>query len=262
MKTLDDRAQSGFPLSIGTSISLETLFTPVQDVYDDSRVVDNLEDLSTYSLYVFNVSTILRNLINSVPYATIATVSRQVILDTLLSEIEFLTNFFATNNIDISFYINNYNFVHNTYDSKKLRRATTDKQVHIDSLFRYCLGKIEKEDDVTLFTKDIKYKKEDSVLLFTHVPFDLLSYSNFIKMDLLESHTGVIKTRKSWNSKYFPIPGKDMSFLPFFEYLLTTFGDHVMFHPSSMEERIKVYTMMVKKKVNPLTREFSLEYLK
>lgn len=259
---LANRTQSGFPVSIGTGLSLETLFTPIQDVYDDTREVKNIPDLGVYTVYIFNVSTLLRNLINAISYKDLVMIPISDIHEALLEEIEFLTNYFASSQINIKFYINNYAFVHNAYkEGDKLRKSTTDKQLYTDSIFNYCLDRLKKEDDVQSFSKDIKYNKTDSALIFTHVPFDLLSYTNFVKLDLLESHTGLIKTRKDWNTKYYPIPNKDMSFLPFMEYLLVTFGDHVMFKPDPINKRLEVYEAMKKKNVNPLTSELSFSFM-
>lgn len=253
---------SGFPVSIGTGLSLETLFTPVQDVYDTTREVKNLPDLGVYSVYLFNVSTLLRNLINAINYKDLVTIPVPEIHAALLDEIDFLTNHFVSSQINIKFYINNYTFVKNVYkDKDKLRESSTDKQKYTDSIFQYCLDRIKKNDDVEEFSKDIHYDKRDSALIFTHIPFDLLSYGNFVKLDLLESHTGLIKTRKDWNTKYYPIPNQDMSFLPFMEYLLVTFGDHVMFKPDPISKRNEVYEALKKKGVNPLTTEFSMSFM-
>lgn len=262
--TLANRPTSGFPLSIATSLALETLFTPIQDVYDPSREVHNLTDLSTYSLYLFNVATLLRNIIQSVSYQELATIPRNDVRDALLEEIEFLSQFFESNNVPLTFYLHTYTYVKQTYgQGNKLRKSTTDKQLFIDALTTYCLDHVRKQDDVTVFHKDLRFKAEDSVLVFTHVPFDLLSYGNFLRLDLLESHTGLIKTRKDWNTKYFKLPGeRDMSFLPFMEYLLTTFGDHVMFTPAPLKERLELYESLKKKHVHPLMSELSLSFMR
>lgn len=258
---LVNRTMSGFPVSIGTGLSLETLFKPIQEVYDSSRQVDTLSDLSIYSIYIFNISTLLRNVITSISFKDLVTISNSDIYDVLLEEIEFLTNHFLSNNLNIKFYVNNYKFIKDNYSKDKLRKSTTDKQLFIDSINSYCLNKLKKEDDVELFTKDIHYDKNSSGLIFTHIPFDLLSYTNFIKLDLLESHTGKIKTRKDWYTKYYPIPNKDMSFLPFMEYLLVVFGDHVMFKPDPLDKRLNLYNILKKKNVNPLTSELSLSFI-
>ncbi len=258
---LSKKSESGFPASMGTSLALETLFTPVQSVYDESRIVPEKPNLAEYTLYVFNVTTLLRNLINSVPYMNIILVPKKDILENLLEEIEFLTNFFSSNSLNIKFYINDYSYVKRVYKPEQLRHSTTEKQLFIDSINNYCLNALRKEDDIDLFTKDVHYSKEDKILLFTHIPFDLLSYSNFIRLDLLESNTGVIKTRKSWNTKYFKMPHEDMSFLPFNEYLLSVFGDHVMFAPAPLKKRLEVYEAMKKKKVHPLMDVMSFEFI-
>ncbi|EKD89621.1 MAG: hypothetical protein ACD_33C00026G0001 [uncultured bacterium] len=258
---LNERPMSGFPLSIATSLALETLFNPVIEVFDTTREVPPKAKVSDYSVFIFNINTLLRNIITSVPYIAIREVKFNEVLDILLEEIDFLTNFFNNNNMYIKFYINNYSYVKKTYDIKKLRNATTEKQLYIDQITAYCLDKIVKEDNVDKFTKDVKYHKEDNGLIFTHVPYDLLSYDNFTSLALLESHTGLIKTRKTWNSKYYPLPNKDMSTLPFFEYLLITFGDNVMFHPDPLKERLELYEALIKKKVHPMMSDFSLSIL-
>lgn len=259
---LASRTMSGFPVSIGTGLALETIFEPIQSVYDETRVVPDRIDLDTYNNYIFNVSTLLRNIINSVHSGDIFLIPKKDILDVLLDEIAWLTEFFHIEGLTINFYVNNYAFVKLTYDKEGiLRKPTTDKQIAIDNIFKYCLDYISKQDDVTQFSNSIHYNREDQALIFTHVPWDLLSYSKFVKLDLLESHTGLIKSRKLWNTKYYPIPGHDMSFLPFMEKLLTTFGDHVMFKPAPIKERINLWSAMKRKNVNPLTTELSFEFM-
>lgn len=254
------QSTTSFPVSIPTGLSLETLFTPILPQIDETRTVENLPDLSVYTLYAFNISTLTRNLINSFKYEDIAGVKNKFIYEILEAEIFFLSSFFQENNVPITFYINSYSYFINTYKDK-IRKPTTDQQNRINDITSYCLSQAKTLTNTHKFSKDIRFGKEHSVLLFTHIPADLLSYGNFTTLDLLESHTGLIKTRKDWNSKYFPIPNKDMSILPFMEYLLTTFGDRVMFKPSPLKQRIELYDSMVKKGVTPLTSEFSMSFL-
>lgn len=256
---LSNRIQSGFPVSIATGMALETLFTPVQSVYDDTRKVPDKINLEDYNNYIFNVSTFLRNITTSIPSSNILFVPKKDILDILMDEIEWLTEFFHAEGLTINFYANNYNFVKSTYDKDNiLRKPTTDKQMAMDNIFKYCLDHLSKQDEVTQFSNSVHFNKEDQALIFTHVPWDLLSYNRFVKLDLLESHTGLVKSRKLWNTKYYPIPEHDMSFLPFMEKLLTTFGDNVMFKPAPIKERIDLWSVMKRKNVNPLTTEKNL----
>lgn len=245
---------SSFPVSIPTGLALETLFTPIIDSIDPERTVNNLPDLSVYTLYAFNVSTLMRNILSTFTAEQIANVPLEPFYEILSDEVEFLKGFFDNNNVRIEFYINTYSYFKKAYPDN-LRKANSDKQKRLDTITNYCLNKAKQNLPITSFSKDVYYEKSDRVLIFTHVPADLLSYGRFTVMDLLESHTGKIKTRKEWNSKYFPIPNKDMSILPFMEYLLVTFGDKVMFAPESLKKREEVYESLKKRNVNPLTTE-------
>lgn len=256
---LKNRAASGFPVAIGTSLALETVFNPVQPVYDETRIIPKRIEPTDYTVHLFNISTLLRNIISSLPTQTVYTTSKQDYLEVLLEEIEWLTQFYQMNQLDIQFYINDYQYVKDTYgDKNKLRKPTTDKQIYLDNVTSHCLSKLKMEDDVKVFHNKIRYNQIDKALILTHVPWDLLSYTNFDTLHLLESHTGLVKSRKNWNTKYLKLGDRDMSFLPFMEYLLVTFGDSIMFTPSSMDDRVKLYDHMVKKNVTPLTSENSL----
>ena len=259
---LASRPMSGFPVSIATGLALETIFDPVQSVFDDTRTVPEKIELNTYNNYIFNVSTLLRNITSSLPSGDILVIPKKDILDALLDEIEWLTEFFHAEGLTINFYVNNYNFVKSTYEKEGiLRKANTDKQMALDNIFKYCLDHIAKQDEVAQFSNTVHYAREDEALIFTHIPWDLLSYGKFVKLDLLESHTGLIKSRKLWNTKYYPVPDHDMSFLPFMEKLLTTFGDHVMFKPAPLKERVELWSAMKKKNVNALTSELSFSFM-
>lgn len=258
---LTSRPMSGFPVSIATSLALETLFNPTMQVADESRIVPQKVDPTTYDLYMINVSTLARNLLQSVPWRDIATVPKNQVVDALLEEIEFLTGFFQAANLSLKFYWNSYSFALKTYDSKKIRQPTTPQQQAFQQLMDYCTAPIRKQDEVLTFSKDISVDRGAKCLLMSHVPWDLLSWGNFHKLDLLESHTGKVKSRKDWNTKYYPIKDKDFSFLPFMEYLLTTFGDNVMFTPAPLKERLELYDVLVKKRVHPLMSELSVGFI-
>lgn len=254
---LQQRPQSGFPISIATGLALETIFEPTQQVFDDTRIVPNKPDPTLYTDYLFNVSTLARNIITSVSFKDLETCTVKDVVTTLVEEMDYLKTLFQMQDKQLHFYINSYAYVHQTYPTK-LRKATTDQQVFSYKLVEECIKHVKKANMAINFSKDIYLDKTSTTLLLTHVPWDLLSYGRFRRLDLLESHTGVIKTRKDWNTKYFKVPDKDMSFLPFVEYFLTTFGDNVMFKPSSIKDRLELYDTMLKKKVHPLMSEVTM----
>lgn len=254
---LQERPQSGFPLSIGTSLALETVFEPTQDVFDQTRQIPDKPDPSIYSDYLVNVSTLLRNIVTSIPYQDIRKCSKLDVYSVLMEEVDYMRTLFSMEDKHLHFYTHTYAYPNQTYPDK-LRKATTEQQLFLFSLIEYCVKRFNKEESPITFSKDVSLSPTSSTLILTHVPWDLLSHGRFRRLDLLESHTGVIKTRKSWNTKYFKLKDKDMSFLPFMEYLLTTFGCNTMFKPSAMQERINLYENLLKKKVHPLMSEVSM----
>jgi hypothetical protein len=258
-KKLLNRTQSGFPVSIGTGLSLETIFKPVQPVYDKDREVPSKIDPDAYTLYLFNVSTLLRNLVTSID-AGITDIPALDIYEALMDELVFLEDFFTSSSLDIKFYVNSYEQPKKLYPDRIRVPKTANQLVH-SHIKDLVLKEVVKESSVTLFTDKVTYGNKHKVLIFTHMPWDLLSYEDYVKLDLLESHTGVIKTRKDFNTKYFKVPNRDMDFLPFSKKLLPIFGDKVMFKPSPLKERVRIYDLLKSKHVHPLTSDLTLEFL-
>lgn len=257
---LQNRDMSGFPVSIGTGLALETLFSPETPVVDESRQVVKVKDLSDYNLYAINVTTLIRNLVSSVKSTDLQLLKPRAFYPVVEEEINYLTSLFSMQGIELKLYLHDYTYFKDKYKDR-MRQISTPLQHHISDILDYCVSETKKHfREIPVFTKDVKF--EGKCLMMTHVPADLLSYRRFSKLDLLESHTGIIKSRKDWNSKYYPVPKEDMSFLPFMEYLLTdVFGDKVMFKPAPLKKRLEVHKAMLNKGVHPLMSETSLGFL-
>lgn len=265
MINLTDRVKrSGFPLSIGTGLALETLFKPTLPVIDPERLVPEALNRDRYNLFLVNINTLIRNLLNAIETDDyIRDISADKLLEILIEEYNFIKEMSAYENIRIQFYINSYHFAKQAYGSvkNKLRVPITPKQIWTAHMTDHCLAHFKKDSDVKYFTAYIKGEKDDDAVILTHTPWDLLGYKKFNSLELLESHTGIIKDRSKWNSKYYPVPGEDMSFLPFMEYLLTVFGDHVMFSPDGVKKRQDLLKQLKLKRVHPLMSEVSLNFI-
>lgn len=257
--TLSDRAMSGFPVSIGTGLALETIFTPTQPVIDDSRIPPPKIVRDEYNHYLINASTLVRNLISSLPYKDFVSIPFQAVLDTLLEELDYLTGLFESQSLHLSIYHHTYLAPLGKY-MEKIRAASTDQQRHVQDVTHKCLKHLRTQDDVHVFSDKITYDRQSRALVLTHIPYDLLSHANFSKFDLLESHTGVVKSRRHWYSKYMKVPDTDMSFLPFTESLLTTLGDNVMFKPDKLSDRVALIQLLQSRNVHPLMSEQTLTY--
>lgn len=253
---------SGFPVSIGTGQALETLFSPSQDVYDPDREVEK-HCLSGYHEVWVNVRTLIRNMIQSydVPdlYAVLPSAN---VFNDLLVEIDVIASLFADSGTEVVFYHPTYNEVNSRYaKTATLRRPKTSKQNIIHHATTSALDQLKKETRVVKTNGHLPFGKEKDVLILTHYPWDLLSYDRAKSAMLLESSTGAVKSRSKWNTKYYPMAGEDMSFLPFMEYLLTIFGDKVMFSPDTVAKRRDLLGQLRRKHVHPMMSEFSMSFL-
>lgn len=256
---LINRVFSGFPVSIGTGMALESLFTPVIDVYETEREVEKVNK-DNYTIMIINVATLIRNILSSIPSDEVSYGTFQDYHAILKEEIDYLSELFSMENLPVCFYVHDYKYPKTRY-ADKIRTHSSIKQVEQNNITEYCLNKIAREDNIYKFNSHIVIKKELKALLLSHIPWDLLSADNFLSMHLLESHTGLVKTKKDWNSKYYAIPNKDMSLLPFTERLLTSLGDKVMFKPDPINKRLELYDLLASKKVNAMTSDEVLDIL-
>jgi hypothetical protein len=250
---LSTRTQSGFPVSIGTGLALESLLDPVMVVFDEGREIPVKVKTEDYNVILVNTSTLLRNIISSISPEASTTVKHKDYLEVLQEEIQYLNDLFVMNDLEPVFYVNTYDYVKKVYPKEKLRVATTLKQLQLEMILNYCLTELQKSPSIRKYTNKVHTDMSHKALIMTHIPWDLLGYKEFLKLDLLESHTGLLKTRKDWYTKYHKLPNRDMSILPFTQELLSIMGDSVMFHPDPLKKRTEVYDTLVAKRVHPFT---------
>ena len=258
---LQDRAKSGFPVSIGTGLALETLLEPEIEVYDDTRELPPRVKTEDYDMIAINVSTLLRNMMSSITSDDSTSVKPSDYLEALREEIQYLNDLFVFQDLEPHFYIHTYEYVKSHYPPEKLRKATTLKQLQVEMVLNYCLSELRKEPSIHTYPYKIHINKALKCVIMTHVPWDLLSHTEFLKLDLLESHTGLLKTRKDWYSKYYKLPNRDMSMLPFNQELLGIFGDNTMIIPDAMKKRVEIYERLSEKKVNPMASQDTVKML-
>ena len=251
------RTTSGFPLSIGTGLSLETIFDPVIPVYDKDREVPPKIKKEDFNLYIFNIKTLIRNIITAVPSNEQLLIKPKELYETLQEEIDYLTDLFISSSLNIAFYVNTYAkaFKDNT---SSIRTAHTEKQIFIEKLFNSTIKSLQSNKRIQFFDDDVIYKRVQNALILSSYPWDLCSHSYYSKLDLLESHTGIIKSRKDWYTKYFPMEKEDMSFLPMHKKLLPIFGDHSLFKPKSVKIRREILLYLRTKRITPFTEKIEL----
>lgn len=252
------RKMGALPISIGTSMALESIFIRPNPEYDPSRKVPQIIKLSNYTELWINIETLIRNIAQSVERTVYLDCTAEHIFEILLSEIDIINSIMLTEGYDICkpiYYHCSYRSLSNQRHGRvELRQSNTVIQKSYDLKSELVIKLLEKKtDSIFKFDSELKKDHKHTILMLTHYPFDLTSYSNFRKMDLLESHTGILKTRDQWNSKYAPFGQLSLSHLPFFRELLLIFGDKTMISPQDRKIRQKVYDISIADKWTPYT---------
>lgn len=265
--TYSDRTTSAFPLSIGTSLAFESMFISNQASYDPLREIPQKINYSDYDILFINLKTLLRNIMGAISLDEQKTPVPVKLYNTLVSEIDVITNMLVTYTNGLLkplFYFTGYSELKELERKKivTLRTNKTDKQklwTHLEDKILDNVFKLRNSYKIEKTTiHDIKVRNT-RVLIMTHMPFDLISYRNFKKFDLLESHTGKLKEFNQFNSKYYPLPETNMSNLPFSFTLLALLGDKNLFKPYPIKIRQGLMDVAIKKKWTPLTNNIKIK---
>lgn len=253
MLTLSDRTTSSFPVSIGTALALESIFIEgPMPYYDKERKIPNIVKLNTYSEIWINLTTLIRNISGASDKNVFTIATSKDIVDVLISEIEVINDLFAIEGKGICiprYYYCSYKQLKSSYkeDKVRFRKEKTDLQLIYSNKVKEVLKLLYKNtDEYSLFDSEIKSDIHSNSLIMTHIPYDLISHTKFNKLDLLETHTGKLKTKHDWYSKYYPVGNIDLSNLPFHKILLLVLGDHVLIQPNDIRLR-RLITEVAKK---------------
>lgn len=238
-QSLHDRNVSSFPISISTSLALESLFDSRDAKYDPTRVIPQRIDVRQYQAIYFNLLTLFRNLSASVDKSVFLTARVDDLAMIMASEIEVIESLCQVEGMGLIrpyFYTCSYHSLLKLDERIKLREDHTDWQKAFKQRYLKVVEFLMRRYDISLVDTKLEVKAPRALML-THIPYDLLNYKSFKQLDLLESNTGKLKPRPLWNSKYYPLVNQDMSHLPFHKLLLLLFGDKTLIHPSPIQLR-------------------------
>lgn len=240
---LSSRTMSSYPVSIGTALALESISLGPNEVYDEQREIPNKIDLFNYEEVWINLLTLYRNIFGSVEREQTNSLTPEDVAYTLEQEVDIITDVIRMNSMDkakVIFYTSNYVGAERKYPNARLRRDSTEKQKSYTRLASQSLSMFYKgrqaDENFRHFKLEISTKKRTKALIMTHYAYDLLSWGDFKKLDLLESHTGVVKSRPLWYTK-FGTSNQSMIRIPFTIQFLHVFGDSTMFHPHDKKLR-------------------------
>ena len=176
--TLLERAMSGFPVSIGTSLALESLFPPMQAPYDPKREIPQEVNINDYQTFFVNLSTLFRNMIAAVSKEAFLSAKPGLFASTLEEEIEVIENLFQVNAQGVCkpiFYYSTYDELHRINAAGfSLREPGSDAQKFYHAQYENTIKVLNKHSDKIHHFKDAVFQNEyENALILTHQPYDL-----------------------------------------------------------------------------------------
>lgn len=260
---LSERTTGQLPLSVGTSLAIESAI----GIHPEIQV--NEPPIKHYTEFWVNLKTLYRNMMGSLQADAHNFVLGGAVGEEIRHEMDRIDSIIGDEfNVDVIYYVCNYDHLEQDYPNARIRVDTTPKQkfftrTMIDALKYIIVSEqppphMNMESRVRVFNKTIRPKKSVKTLILTHIPLDLCSAKHFGELTLLESHTGAFKEKAQWYTKY--LNGKDLAHIPFREDLLQIFGDHELFSPYPIEQRRELLEVAEKYKWTSLTTLDKMRY--
>lgn len=234
------RAVGELPLSIGTSLAMETL-----------------KPDGAYGGLWINTRTMYRNIYDALDGEDRKKMVSQInqdksgrfvrdvtaaFVDTLEEELHRILQYGQGKLDKVTLYHREYADLLQRFPAAVLATPNTplQKSYHflmnnvIDEVLRRPIGQhIDFDKGSQLKGEPIK------ALVLSHYPLDLLSQTAFTKLRLIESYSGAIKSKSQWNTKL--TDGKLYPRIPFNEFTIQVFGDrNILFmrYPKAVREAI------------------------
>lgn len=230
------RTMGSYPISIGTALALESINMGPNQPYDQAREIPNHVKLSGYAEFWVNLLTLFRNIVGAVPTEDFYKLTAKDVADVLMHEVELIAEIIQQESggkTQPVFYSSAYAGMMKRYKHALLRSDHTGRQKHYTELMVDSINEFYRQQGKSPFqrhfTCDIEAKGKPLALILTNYAYDLVNYPEFAVLDLLESHTGVLKPRSLWYTKYHS--GKNLMRIPFNRGFLQVFGDSNTFSP-------------------------------
>lgn len=246
--------QGKYMLSIGTSLAFETLFG-----INDNITPTNPLPFTKYRYVLINIRTLIRNVYGAVAKELKSEWVAARYLAKVLDEIQiipFLLENQSGGTVKAAFYLPSYKSVKKEYPNAVIREVTTRAvhAQHYEAVEQFCIAHItskalKQELHVTLIDTSLP-RMESRAAIITHMPIDLLTYRHSDLVDLVETHTGVIKPRNLWYTK---LKGSNLERIPFDDWSIQWFGDGKTFTPYPPKYKKAVIELATEKKWNQST---------
>ena len=180
-----------------------------------------------------NVKTLFRNYYEAIGKDNIPAVGITDLIDAFRQELDTYMDITAeqgNHKFKTILFCPDYIGLERRFPHAILRTDSTTNQVLFSKTLAMVLGQIIKNEKelIKLYPTRITDAQPTNTLMLTHFPYDLTT-SAFTSLSLLESHTGAIKDKSRWYTKFYN--GKELAMIPFNEGFLSIFGDNQLFRP-------------------------------
>lgn len=253
--TLAERELGTLPISIATAMAIDGLYNR----HPDLKASPKLPALKANIMYV-NGRTIFRNIHGAIGDKDKANkVTAKQYAETILQEVDELRSVLRqeVHPIELVMYLPSYKSIARYMGKGELRPLNTDNQkvynrLENDSMQEiYNTYKDVKEKPFLEVDMDINVKDYQNIFILTHLPVDLLNVKNAADVFLVESHTGRVKPKDQWYTKFH---AERNPTIPFNKATLLFFGDSGgLFKPQHVKARKRLIEISRDRKWNAFT---------
>lgn len=220
---IDTRDKGGFPISIGTSLAIESACGVFPERPVDPPPLRNVKEIWV------NLRTVVRNLVGALSPEVRDMVLPGQLVPAMLEDMAILESTVSKASagmVRVVFYCCDYSSLSRVFPNAMLRTPKTEKQ-HLQKALEDNAVTLTIQSsppqDLRFFRFEITGSFPQSFII-THLPVDLLARYSFSRLELLESHTGAIKPPPQWHTKL--TGGKELINIPFNRFSLQVFGDN------------------------------------
>lgn len=253
--SLNERELGNLPISIATSMAIDGLYNR----HADLKPLPKLPALKANIIYI-NGRTLFRNVHGAIGDKDKANrVSPKAYAETILKEVDELKSALKQEEhpLDVVLYLPTYRSIARYMGKGELRPLNTDNQKTYNKLENETMQEIfntykeEKEKPFLEVDMDINVKDYQNIFILTHLPVDLLNVKNAADVFLVESHTGRVKPRDQWYTKFH---AERNPTIPFNKATLLFFGDSGgLFKPQNVKARKRLIDISRDRKWNAFT---------
>lgn len=249
MQHIIERRDMGYyPISIGTSLALETLTRP-KDSDPDRKIPDIPVGLDSFGCLAINLNTLCRTMIGSMRTDAlelpITKSTGKELYDNVMQEVNIIRSI-VEKDIPVRVYLCTYDNLERFDKKFHFRRVRTGKALHYDRLLTKFL-EVSRREPIDIIYKGFTDLRNLSlgqkILVHTSHPYDIIN--NERASLILEPHTGEVLARNLFYKKLYKLPKLDMSMIPLNKVTYLLFGDKHLISPIPIKLRKEILKISI-----------------